>query len=191
MSWPFPEHIRPLMRSALWYRAHNPDDSWEDIAQRLIAQRHDARDVEIALPEARRSLFFAQQLQAAAPTDTFGAVWERCAEDCFRFGYGREPQGQELAWWRTRPGRSLGVMYEITSPNVPNWRYTPTLNADWDAPLGTTAELIRQWFVTGLASPPPPNSIQEAMTQGAPLNVQLIGGALVPRLDPTLTMGQR
>lgn len=191
MAWPFPEHIRPLMRSALWYHTHNPDDSWDDIAQRLIAQRHNAADVALALPEARRSLFFAQQLQAAAPTDTFGAVWERCAEDCFRFGYGREPQGQELSWWKTRPGRTLGLMYEITSPNVPNWSYTPTLNADWSAPLGTTAELIRQWFLTGLASPPPARSIGEALTQGAPLDVRITGGALVPRQDPTLTMGQR
>lgn len=188
MAWPFPEYIRPLMRSALWYHSRGHD--WDDIAAILTAppNRHSASDVELALPEARRSWYFAEQLRAAPGDSTFGEVWDRCAEDCFRFGYNREPQGAELGWWRTRPGRTLGLMYELTSPQVPNWRWTPTLNAAWDARINDTGQLIRQWFLAGLPSPPPPNSITTALGVGAQLDVQIVGGALVPRVEPTLQM---
>lgn len=188
MAWPFPDFIRPLMRSVLWYHSRGHD--WDEIAEFLEGppNRHHPADVNLAIPEAKRSFYFAEQLRAAGANETFGEVWDRSAADCFRFGYDREPVGQELGWYKTRPGGSVGIMYDITSPQVEHWHYTPTLNAAWDAQLGQAADLVRGWFLAGLPPSPPPNSVSTALTQGAQLDINIVGGALVPRIEPTLEM---
>lgn len=191
MSWPFPDYIRPLMRSVLWYLKRG--ESMDDIRAILTGpgQRHRAQDVDIAIPEAMRSLYFADQLRAASATETFDSVWQRCAGNCFQLAYGRPPQGQELAWYNEHPGDSLGLMYEITVSGADDFRYTPTVNVPWNAPLGAISELVKGWFITGLPSPPPSRSVGELIERGSEVNVSIIGGALVPRIEPTLTVGRQ
>jgi len=192
MSWPFPNYYRPLMRSILWYRNYK-GYSDSEIVTTLTAppHRHPLSDVEGAFPEAMRAQYFGDSLRAAQSGQTFGEVWESCKESCFERAYGRAPSAREMDWAYTRPSASLGLMYEITVPGVEGYRMTPTVNVPWDAQLGQVQAMIEGWFLTGLQRPPPPNTVGTVINEGVKPNVRIVGGALVERVEPTLTAQRR
>lgn len=191
MAWPFPEYIRPLMRSVLWYLARGL--SKEEVAAVLEGPPHRFRasDVAIAIPEALRSLYFREELSAADPALTPGQVWAGCAQSCFERAYGRPPQGQELGWYKTRPGSYLGMMFETQSGQHGTADYRRrvyTANVPWDHPIeeitGAIEESIRRGgLIVTVHSPEPAPS--------GPITINIIGGALVPRIDPTFTITEQ
>lgn len=188
MAWPFPEYIRPMMRSVLWYLGRGL--TTEEVAAVLEGPPHRFRqeDVAIAIPEALRSLYFRQALSAADPSMTPGQVWSGCAAECFERAYGRAPRGQELGWYRTRPGDCLGVMFNVEqgAQGQPDYRRrTYTVNVPWDYPLAeiteAVEEAIRHGALTVTVNSPEP-------APSGPMSISLIGGALTPRIDPTVTI---
>lgn len=190
MSWPFPEYIRPLMRSVLYYEAQGQTE--EEIRATLTGppHRHPESWVDMAIPEARRSKLFAENVEAFGGEQSLGQIWDRYWLSIFAQAYGRRPTEQEMAWAQSRPGASVGLMMEVTVEGVEGFRYTPTVNVPWDATLDEVRQNIRDWFITGRRSPAPPGSAASAIEAGATINVNMVGGALVPRIEPTITLGR-
>lgn len=186
MAWPFPEYLRPLMRDVLFWHGRGMSDA--EVYERLTGPtgRHRSGDVELAMPEARRAAGFAAAIAAADPTETLGQIWDRSAESIWRAAYGRGPTESESEWWLSRPGESVGLMTELTVEGAAGFRWTPTLNAGWSDSLADVSDLVRRWLVSGFRSPPPPNSVEQQLGRGGKINVRIIGGALVPRIDPTI-----
>lgn len=186
MAWPFPENLRPLMRDVLFWAGRG--ESWEQIQARLTGPdvRHRMEDVEQAIPEARRALYFAQELQRESKGLTIGEVWLEQARAIWYAAYGREPTAEEREWYTTRPGRSVGMMFEVTVDGVPGFRAPLTINANWSETMAEVRQRVEDYFRTSLSGPPPPESMGAVLAQGGRVNVNLIGGALVPRIEPTI-----
>lgn len=183
--WPFTENIRPLMRDILFWAGRG--ESWSEIQERLTGPgvRHRVEDVEAAMPEARRALYFAEALREAQRGWTIREVWDANAEDIWMRAYGRPPTEEERVWWTSQPQDFVGAMFQVTVEGVEGFRYTPTINMQWDQTLEQVAEEVYHHFLTGFRLPPPPGSVMAAVESGNRVRVKLIGGALVSRIEPT------
>lgn len=195
MAWPFPDPVRPAMRSYLLYvnrfmSEYGRQPSDEEALAYLTgpAQSIAPQYAEPAMAEARRSKLFAENVEAFGGGQQLGALWDRYWLSIFTQAYGRAPTASERHWAQSRPGDVVGVMVAVTVEGVDDFRYTPTLNVPWDVTLEEIQAQVRDWFLTGLRSPPPPGTVGAAIEGGARVNVNLIGGALVPRIEPTITL---
>lgn len=186
MAWPFPEYIRPLMRDVLFWLGRG--ETIEQVTDRLTGPtvRHRAEDVAMAVPEAMRAQYFREELQRASEDTSFARVWHNTWQSIFERAYGRPPSTEELYWASTQPGRALGMMFEVTVEGVSGFRWTPTVNASWSDTMEDLQQRIRDWFLDQQHSSAQPGSVNAALAAGAQLNIALIGGALVPRIEPTI-----
>lgn len=194
MAWPFADPVRALMRDVLfwWGRGQLPGKvpitSWEQIGEYLSGPdvRHFREDVEAALPEARRALYFREALERAEKSRTVGGVWLDVAADIWQRAYGRMPTGDEVAWWLRHPDVELGLMYKVTVEGVEGFSAPITLNVSWTDTLADIEDKVTSYWLTGQRSPPRPGEVMEAVAEGARVNANLVGGALVARREPTI-----
>lgn len=188
MAWPFAGDVRAYMRlAARWLQ-----QGWTalQILTHAGQSRHGyvMQDLQEAIPEAERSLYFANFLRTHSAQQTFGRSWFAAARGAWYAGYGRAPSTAERQWSYTRPQGQLGLMYEVqgrtVTRNMPV-RYTITVNANWsDTPQAVTQEVFD--YVTG-ALPFVP-MLGTDYLDPATVQINLLGGALIARQRPTLTM---
>jgi hypothetical protein len=191
MAWPFPESTRPLMRSVLWQMNRGLDLDAVRAVLTGPAHRHPESAVDLAIPEALRSEYFREAIEGSAPTASLRSIWDAYAAQLFRRAYGRDPLGQELGWWLTTPGSQIGLMFEVTgqgSSSGAQLRYTVTANAQWDMSIAELKGAVREAMLSGLIITRTGGT--DLLLEGT-IQIALIGGALVPRIEPTLTITRR
>lgn len=186
MVWPFDQMLRPLIRDILYWT--DEGETREQVFARLTGPKrgHDLADVESAWPEAMRAAAFRERIEGSASGVPLADIWGLHWEDIFREAYGRNPTFQERAWAKTQPGERVGVKVRITVAGVEGWESTPTVNAPWSATLDEIMANVDVWFYANLSTSERPNEVESALAAGARVNMELVGGALLPRIDPTV-----
>jgi len=178
------------MRLVLHWQQEGQSES--EIIARLTGPEYQRSEdyAQHAYDEAQRSLQFRELLSGDTHGQTLGELWDQEWLNIFRAAYGRLPTVEETPWAMSRPGDFIGLTAELTVEGVEGFAWTPTLNAPWDATVAEIQQQVEEWFQNRSQSPPPGRSVEEAIAGGAAVHVGLIGGALVPRIEPTIVMGR-
>jgi hypothetical protein len=182
------QSLRPLMRDVLYFQARGETE--QEIFARLEQRGHDPADIQTAWYEARRAKLFRENIESFDRGRTMGQLWDTYWLPVFIQSYGRRPTPAEESWARERPGDMLGLMAKVTVEGDADFRWTPTINVPWDATLEEIKSQVEDWFRANQPPSPKPGSVEHALIDGAKVIVELIGGALVPRIEPTLTLGR-
>ena len=188
MAWPLDRGIRPYIRMAAYWLGRGMSDDeilrWTEFSRHY----HSVADMASAIPEARRSMYFAQRLRDAGPDQTFGATWFGSMRGAWYAGYGRAPNAQERSWAYTRPAQMLGLAIQVTGrgerTNLPR-RFEVTVNVPWNA----TMAQVRQYLIDQFAAGNMPSGLEEYdPVQLITAQFRIIGGALLEREATTYTM---
>lgn len=187
MAWPFPDFIRPIIRSLNYFLGRG--ESAQQAYESVLSERHPppVPEVQQALPEALRSQYFAERIRAADPTTAFSRLWGLAARATWYAGYHRAPTAAERQWAYTRPYDVLGLAFEVVGRGARSGRFrhfTITLNVPWSSSLGAVEDYIRDCVASG--------SCLTGDMGSEPLDAQSIiatlsGGVLLERRATTTT----
>lgn len=188
MPWPFPDKIRPIVRSLGYYLGLGQTAQEAQVS--YLSERH-ARpfpEVQQALPEALRAQYFAERIRAADPTTTFSRLWGLAARATWYAGYHRAPTAAEREWAYTRPYDVLGMAFEVVGRGARSGRfrhYTVTINVPWSASLGAVEDYIRDCIASGSCLR---GDFGSEPLDGPSSVITLSGGVLLERRAVTTTM---
>lgn len=182
------ESIRPYMRMAAYWlgRGWTPEQivDWA----RTSPHYYNVSYMEQAIPEAARSVYFAARIRAADPNTRMSQLWGYYARGAWYAGYGRAPTAAEREWSFQRPNDYIGLMFEVRGRTVSGRAartYTITANVRWDATLWDVSTYIRSCIASGSCIT---GSEGSEPLDASTVSVALIGGALIERQSPTLTV---
>jgi hypothetical protein len=186
MSWVYDYLIRPIISTAAWFLGSGYSRS--ETQERLEAPPHlvAPQDATIAIAEAERARYFAEFIRQRPGGGSFGKEWFAAARGAWYAGYGRAPTPEERPWAFTRPQGMLGLMVRVTG--MGEWSReqksrTVTINAPWSATWSDVVSYVEDMFATG--------GIHLLVESSEPMDVvsvELVGGALLERQDPTFTL---
>lgn len=188
MTWPLDSSIRPYIRIASYWLG----EGWD--AQQIINWARESRhfynlaSMEEALHEAMRANYFAEFIRDRGTDTPFGTLWFAAARGAWYAGYGARPTTEQQAWAYTRPQDQLGLMIEVTGRGArtgEEHRYTITVNASWNSTMRDVLDYVRDCVANGSCITGELGS--EPLDEGS-IEVGMIGGALVARQAPTLTV---
>lgn len=186
MAWVYDYLMRPIIGTAAWFLGSGYTRA--ETAAHLEAPPHlvPPDDVAIAIPEAERSRYFAEFIRQRPGGGSFGREWFAAARGAWYAGYGRKPTAEERPWAYSRPQGMLGLMVRVTG--MGQWSReektrTVTINAGWNRTWGDVVAYVEEMFANG--------GIHLLVESSEPMDVvsiELAGGALLERQDPTFTL---
>lgn len=188
MPWPFPEELRPYIRMAAVKLAAGFTEPEVVAWMAGTAAFSNAAMVERALPEAQRSLYFANRIASDTKDLRLSQLWGLSARAAWYAGYHRAPTAAERAWAFQRPGDMVGMTLRVSGRGLRTGAaqdYTVTLNAPWGARLSDISEEARDFVgsfanIIGIEGSEP--------IDPATLVMEIEGGALLPRQVPSFAI---
>lgn len=188
MAWPFAWFLRPIVRAAAWFLGHGWSEERTQSQLEAPPHYHAAADVEAAIPEAERALYFADFLRARPGAASFGSAWFAAARGAWYAAYGRAPTAEEREWAFTRPQGQLGVYVLVSGQGA--WsgeiqHRTIKVNASWNSSYADVAAAVRALVESNQIHLL--RNTSEPFTAGS-ITVEIERGALLEFVDPLLTV---
>lgn len=188
MTWPLNESIRPYIRMATYwidqgYSAHQ-------VMEWAAESRHhyNLDYMAQAIPEARRAIYFRERILETSADIPLSKAWGWYARGAWYAGYGRAPTEAEREWAYTRPGTQLGLFIEVSGTGAMTGAprsFRLSINVPWTATRREIQAFLRAQLREGGAMA---RRLGYEPLSGGRITFQYLGGALLDRQLPSLTM---